>query len=245
MGNSTKKLKTTEKWISDDQFEYLKKLNEQDDFWTVSRNDILLKHVKESPVLDVGCGAGVLTKRLIKNGFKTYSLDINQIACDYTKKHYNPRAVIHCNFIKFNKKIPVKTIILADVLEHIEDDIKALCIARKLLNKGGRLILSVPYSNYLWSKNDERWGHKRRYSVKELKEKLYSAGFDNIKISYWNFLTVLPKFFFKILNKETPHELFVQNKFLNLMLTTYFKIENAMPVPIGLSLIAIADVEFK
>ncbi len=64
-----------------------------------------------------------------------------------------------------------------NVLEHIADDRAVLVAVRKKLKAGGRLLVYVPAFALLFSDMDRLVGHERRYSLRELKEKLETAGF--------------------------------------------------------------------
>ena len=64
-----------------------------------------------------------------------------------------------------------------DVLEHLDDDRRALGDLHALLAPGGRLLLTVPAHPALWSYFDEESGHRRRYRAAELREKLAAAGY--------------------------------------------------------------------
>ena len=66
---------------------------------------------------------------------------------------------------------------LFDVLEHLDDDVAALRALREQLRPGGRLLLTVPAHEMLWSDYDVASGHRRRYSRHVLEERLSSAGF--------------------------------------------------------------------
>jgi SAM-dependent methyltransferase len=67
---------------------------------------------------------------------------------------------------------------LFDVLEHIEQDSGALVSIRKLLQKNGRLFLTVPTYPLLFSADDRSAGHFRRYTVAGLSRLLASSGFE-------------------------------------------------------------------
>ena len=64
-----------------------------------------------------------------------------------------------------------------DVLEHIEDDERVLRECRAALKEQGRLILTVPACPALWGPFDELSHHRRRYTHRNLCEKLEHAGF--------------------------------------------------------------------
>ena len=59
-----------------------------------------------------------------------------------------------------------------DVLEHIEDEARALRIVNQKLKPGGRIALSVPAYMWLWGQQDIVNHHYRRYTVREVKWKL-------------------------------------------------------------------------
>jgi SAM-dependent methyltransferase len=67
---------------------------------------------------------------------------------------------------------------LFDVLEHIRDDADYLAAIRRLLRPQGRIYLTVPAHDGLWSVEDEASGHYRRYDLAQLRSKLTSAGYE-------------------------------------------------------------------
>ena len=65
-----------------------------------------------------------------------------------------------------------------DVLEHIPEDVETLVALREALTPGGRLMLTVPSHQNLWSYFDEAAHHCRRYSSREIRARLIEAGFE-------------------------------------------------------------------
>lgn len=63
-----------------------------------------------------------------------------------------------------------------DVLEHIPDDSAALASIAEALRSGGGVIFTVPQHRWLWSATDDHACHERRYSRRELVEKIEAAG---------------------------------------------------------------------
>jgi len=78
------------------------------------------------------------------------------------------------------------TVVLLDVLEHIEDDVALLAGLGARLGPGGHLILKVPAMPSLYSPMDEAIGHWRRYDKKGLIEVISRAGLEVVRIWAFN-----------------------------------------------------------
>ena len=87
---------------------------------------------------------------------------------------------------------------LFDVLEHIEDDAGFLRKIKKNLIPGGRLYLTVPVYNFLWSLEDNNAGHFRRYTIKSLVKIFESTGYKIDYISYIFSILPLPIYLFRV-----------------------------------------------
>jgi SAM-dependent methyltransferase len=79
------------------------------------------------------------------------------------------------------------TVVLLDVLEHIEDDVALLTRLGARLGPGGHLILKVPAMPSLYSPMDEAIGHWRRYDRNGLTQVISSAGLEVVRV--WSFNT--------------------------------------------------------
>ena len=71
-----------------------------------------------------------------------------------------------------------------NVLEHIEDDAGLLHAFRQRLRPGGRLFVYVPAFPLLFSANDRRVGHLRRYRRDGLSAAVRAAGFELERADY-------------------------------------------------------------
>ena len=65
-----------------------------------------------------------------------------------------------------------------NILEHIQNERKALKDSRKTLPRGGKLLVFVPAIPSLYKYMDISYGHFRRYDKKELETKITEAGFE-------------------------------------------------------------------
>lgn len=81
---------------------------------------------------------------------------------------------------------PPDTIVMFNVLEHIEQDELALSNLYKLLKPGGKAVILVPAHQALYCKIDENLEHFRRYSKDELTGKMSAAGFHIVEAFHFN-----------------------------------------------------------
>jgi SAM-dependent methyltransferase len=125
-------------------------------------------------ILDVGCGDGVHFGALA--GFGT----VEGIEADAaTLDPAGPwRDRIHVT--PFAAPLPVAgpfdLILLLDVIEHLDDPVAALTLARSLLAPGGAVLVTVPASPALWTSHDDLNHHRRRYTRPALRVDFTAAG---------------------------------------------------------------------
>lgn len=79
-------------------------------------------------------------------------------------------------------------IVMFDVIEHIEDDGRAMASLRQRLAPGGRLVVTAPAYQWLWSEHDVRLHHFRRYTLPQLRNVLSASGWDVERATYFNSL---------------------------------------------------------
>jgi ubiquinone/menaquinone biosynthesis C-methylase UbiE len=78
-----------------------------------------------------------------------------------------------------------------DVIEHLDDD-AALADYHRVLRPGGKLLLTVPAYQWLWSDHDVWAAHRRRYSRRTLLAAVDQAGFRPGRVTYFNSFLVPP-----------------------------------------------------
>ena len=82
------------------------------------------------------------------------------------------------------------TVVLVNVLEHIEDDRAALANLVRILKPGGHLLVFVPAMQWLMSELDRLHGHFRRYHKADLVAKVQTAGAQVSHCRYFDMLGV-------------------------------------------------------
>ena len=191
--------------------------------------------------------SGTNIKALTKFG-KVYCYEKDRRTLEYLSSEFKKdKKVIILKDLK--GQIKYDCIILADVLEHIKDDSKALKNLKKILKPYGQILITVPAYNFLFSKKDEVLKHFRRYGYNEIKN-LISKNFKILRISFFNTLLFLPIAFitliFKILKIDYIEDVEnTPNKLINNLLYYIFSIElfflKYIDFPFGVSIIIVCE----
>ncbi len=95
------------------------------------------------------------------------------------------------------------SIILINVLEHIEDDRAMVRMAHQALTPGGVLIIYSPALQWLYSAHDKMVGHYRRYKKGDLETLVRAQGFDTVESKYMDVMGVVPWYFVNVLGGAT------------------------------------------
>jgi glycosyltransferase involved in cell wall biosynthesis len=132
------------------------------------------------------------------------------------------------------------TVLCLNVLEHIQDDRRALKRMASLLEPGGRLVLQVPQHQSLFGEMDRALGHHRRYDQQDLREKLTAAGFEVERLLNFNAIGILGWYLNARLLGRTEMSK-VQLKLFDSLVPILRRIEARLSLP-GLGLIAVARV---
>lgn len=132
------------------------------------------------------------------------------------------------------------TVLMVNVLEHIEDDRAALANLFRILRPGGHLLVFVPALQGLMSELDIIHGHFRRYHKPDLKKKIGDAGGEVQHCRYFDLAGMMP---WLILNKLMGSTAFNPKlvRFHDRAIVPLSRtIERLVPVPVGKNLILVS-----
>tara|TARA_Y100000816_G_C26016898_1_gene531865 strand:+ start:236 stop:1060 length:825 start_codon:yes stop_codon:yes gene_type:complete len=141
----------------------------------------------ESKVLEIGCGTGYLAKELQDNG---YNITVSEY---YLSGLRHAKTIGIKNCYQLNVYDPpfvneFDIICMFDVLEHLDHEETVFENLTSMLSENGKLILTLPAYNWLWSRSDHIAGHKRRYDMKMINK--ISETF-NMKVLVFNYFFIL------------------------------------------------------
>jgi glycosyltransferase involved in cell wall biosynthesis len=196
-----------------------------------------------SKVLEIGAGLGNLTIQMIPRD-RYLATDINPHYISYLhnismgKPYFEVDTLNLLDDDAFEaRKEQFDTVICLNVLEHVDDDVRALKNLYTTLEPGGKAIVLVPQGQWLFSSLDEAVLHYRRYSRQSLEEVMRAAGFEMVSLRDYNSVSV-PGWLLNGKLLQRKHLSKVQLKTLNTLTPVMRRIDPVIPWH-GLSLVAV------
>ena len=228
---------------------------DQRHWWYRARRKVLAALIRrivapprDAAILEIGCGTGHNLAMLGEFG-KVDALELDEEARSVAEGRLG-RQVMSSPLPELSQ-VAVKHYDLIgafDVIEHIDDDRAALASIASRLKPGGRLVMTVPAHQWMWSAHDVVNHHKRRYSKAALRRLIEESPLRLKAIGYFNSLlfpvAVAERMSSKLRGKDDA-DLKLPLAPLNEALEKTFAAERhligRLPLPPGLSLFAVAS----
>jgi SAM-dependent methyltransferase len=191
-------------------------------------------------ILDVGCGGGGMLADLARLGSVTGVEPSLQSRRRALARRVGTIVNARLGTLPFEQG-SFDIALALDVIEHIEDDDRALRDLRRVVSPGGALLVTVPAYPRLWSHHDELNHHFRRYTRIGLAELAGRSGWRVRRMTHFNSL-MLPAA--ALAHKLTRSDgLGVPPKPVNRAMEAVLHVERSlikagMSLPFGLSLLA-------
>lgn len=227
-------------------------------WWWTGRKSIIISILntglmgRKNIILDAGCGTGSNLIFLSQFGI-TYGVDISEVATKFCRIR-GIKNIVTSDVSKLPYKDNFFDVVSCmDVVEHIENEEKAIKEIFRVLKPGGKLLLTVPALPFIFSNHDKAQGHFRRYSRKHIRKILVSCGFEEERTTYFNTLLSPPIILIRLLSKLEPfskladfdarlnydiYKAQIFNTFLSSIFSLEAKILRRRDIPFGVSILA-------
>ncbi|HEX4275709.1 MAG TPA: class I SAM-dependent methyltransferase [Bryobacteraceae bacterium] len=157
-------------------------LVEDSSFWFEHRNHCILEAMRQFPprgtFFDVGGGNGCVARAIQESGREVVLMEPGLAGVQNALSRGIQRVVRGTLDDAGIVADSLPAVGLFDVVEHIEDDVGFMARVHRLLVPEGRVYITVPAFQWLWSSEDELAGHSRRYTLSTLRRLVEQAGFE-------------------------------------------------------------------
>lgn len=196
-------------------------------------------------ILEVGAGIGSFT-RLLLDREMVLATDISERCLNQLKQRIGSELCVEPRLLDLGdppnddwSSFKLDTVVCINVLEHVDDHARALAFMHSILQPGGRTVILVPAFMFLYGTIDARIGHIRRYTRKTLLPVMRDSGFSVERTFYMNVIGMAGWFWnnrIRRIKTEEPGQI----QFFDRYIASWAEwIEDLIPPPIGLSLIAV------
>lgn len=227
---------------------------EADHWWFTGRRSVIsavlsdLRLPRNARILEAGCGVGGNIELLRRFG------EVSALEPDAPSRAYvEARTGLAPSDGRLPDGLPYApgsfdAVCAFDVVEHVDDDRGAVAALASLLAPGGRLVVTVPAFQWMWSRHDELHHHKRRYTKAEMVALLADAGLTPVKAGYFNTLLFPLAAAVRVLKRAlgvTTEDDRMPPRTINALLHWLFSLERGLAVkgglPFGLSILAVGQ----
>ena len=197
-------------------------------------------------VLEVGAGIGTITRQILPGRELVIALEAEESYANKLAEVFRGQPSVRTLHSSVERtdwgalaNEGLDSVVLSNVLEHIEDDAGAIRNFRTVLRPGGNIVVLVPALPVLFGTLDEAVGHHRRYMPLSLRGVLERNGFTVEHLEWMNLLGV-PGWF---LNGRIFRRRIIpagQLQVYDYVAPLLARLESMFRLPVGMSLLAVA-----
>ncbi len=239
------------------KFDLMSRL-EREHWWFRAKRELVREQVVRhgggtGTAVDVGCGTGAVVRMLHEDcGFSTVvGSDLSEYALSLAAPVLGAGGhgvAARAEELPFASG-SIDCLSSLDVVEHLDDDVRALREYARVLRPDGLLCVAVPAYRWAWSDHDVVLGHRRRYSRARLLRAAQEAGLEIRRCTYFHSWLVpiallLRRTPLRRLMKKEAEEASYGSPVVNRILLGVGRLERALlrrlDLPFGLSILLIA-----
>ncbi len=165
--------------------------------------EVFKRHfILSGSLLELGPAEGVMTQELSKIFQDFTVVEGSPVFCEKLRDNFPQMKVIESLFENFNPNRTFDNIVLGHILEHVENPVEILKLARTWLSENGKILAAVPNANsihrqaavsmgllsdvYQLNETDIHHGHRRVYDFESFKKDFLESGLKIVcQGGYW------------------------------------------------------------
>lgn len=229
---------------------------ERTHWWYINRRLLFRREISAlalpatARMLDIGSSCGANLAMLREMGFAhAEGMDTMQESVDFClERGLSPMHLGDVQSLPFAKE-QFDMVMATDILEHVDDDHRAMAEIHRVLTPGGMGLITTPAFEFLRGDYERLIGHKRRYRLQELRARAEAVGLVVKRSYYFNYL-LLPVIFLmrqaiKRLGLQMGYEHQIPRPWVNAILKVVFRldVESApyLHPPLGVSALMVVE----
>jgi len=182
--------------FSVEQFDAIYPAGIERHYWDHARNMVLadiVSQTRPSGVLEVGAGTGIVTFYLRDKGLPVWGVEPAPVPVDKNRESvlFSGKKIAD---VLVDIRAKIDTVLLLDVIEHINDPSEIIAEIQQALPHVSRIIITVPARQELWSSYDTYYGHFLRYDRPGLKSLMSQNGWETETCAYYFHALYAPAF---------------------------------------------------
>jgi SAM-dependent methyltransferase len=228
---------------------------EETHWWFVGRRRLFATELvragiaRDARVLDVGSGTGTNLRMLRDLHYSAVEgLDFSEVAISWcVSKGLGPVHHGTIDDMPFDSG-SFDLVLATDIIEHVDDDERALTEVARVLAPGGTTLITVPAFPALWGRQDDVALHRRRYRMSGLLDRVLASGLSVKHAYHFNYLLLVPIWVarrtMRLAGLHPPSEAVVRAPILDQLLSAVFTLDiltaPRLRPPFGVSILVLA-----
>lgn len=158
-------------------------------FWHIARHDLIYRWLRPrlkqgELVMDVGCGTGIVVNDLKSRGLNMRGVELGP-APIVPELESDIRTETSLFDLDEALKHEIKTVLLLDVIEHVQERSEFLQRIYRELPNCHTVLVTVPARMEIWSEYDRYWGHHLRFDRPGLERDIAAGGYTVNRTAYF------------------------------------------------------------
>ena len=185
---------------------------EESYWWHVAKRRLVMSLLEQhvplpARVVEGGIGSARNLVEFQRRGYQVAGFDLMEESVAHAKSRGIEDVCVHDLQQPWPlDREPFDAVVMLDVIEHVEDPVKVLSHAARVLTPSGVIIVTVPAYPCLYSEWDKRLGHYRRYTRKMLRDNAEQAGLTVNWMQHWNAFSLPPALVVRGYQRLFPRE---------------------------------------
>ena len=199
-------------------------------------------------IMEIGAGTGTMAKRWLVYADELHLVEPARNLFPVLQKVFHSNLKVFLHHGALEEILSVKpelavgafdVIVMVNVLEHMEDDVRVLDLVNQMLKPSGHLLIFVPAMPGLYGPLDQKFGHYRRYTREGLASICRKSGHEITSVRYFDVFGIFPWWFVNRILRSSNMSLRMARIYDRFVVPLTRHAEKAVSFPFGKNLVLV------